>query len=136
MAEKNKKVNAEEKAQRQKVQAERIEARSMKARERGAHVLIPKNPEIKAMVQNLEQLNNLYEQFKQSMGPFGRISEEDSREIQLLMQKICFSMADAGVALTRTLPNNAKFFIPRVMEKAYKAYSEAGEGETAVATAV
>lgn len=60
MAEKNKKVNAEEKAQRQKVQAERIEARSMKARERGAHVLIPKNPEIKAMVQNLEQLNNLY----------------------------------------------------------------------------
>ncbi|WP_429886438.1 hypothetical protein [Geoalkalibacter halelectricus] len=106
-------------AQREK----KLEERVMAARERGAHVITPKCPEIQALIQTTNQLNNLYAQLKTHSGPFSNVNQAKTLELEKRMASICFAMVELGQDISKTLPDpRARFFVPRNMEAAYEAY--------------
>ncbi|WP_305045006.1 hypothetical protein [Geoalkalibacter sp.] len=119
-------LSPEEQKKREEFAAQRerkMEERVMAARERGAHVLTPKCPEIQALVQVTTQLNNLYAQLKTHAGPFSNLDQSKAQELERRMAGVCLAMAELGEDIAKALPDpRARFFVPRNMEAAYKDF--------------
>lgn len=122
---KGQKENQQTRDERYKEALKRAEERAMKAKERGARVIVPSCPEMLALVQVVEQLNDHYAQLKATSGPFNLINQKKCQEAQENIVSVVFQTALETEKIAKLLPGRTRFFLPRVMEKAYGEFKNA-----------